>query len=119
VILNGKIISVRRNLWDFLMQARDNGWYNRLWIDALCINQLDGPERDSQVMMMGEIYSRACNVLVWLGPLTSDETRALIEMDIYMDDIKHYFKLGWRHDLWKRLEALFATSMQGSSITLA
>jgi hypothetical protein len=55
VILNGKIIYVQRNLWDFLMQARDNGWYNRLWIDALCINQLDGPERDSQVMMVGEI----------------------------------------------------------------
>ena len=101
VILNGRIIYVRRHLWDFLMQARDNGWYNRLWIDALCINQLDGPERDSQVMMMGEIYSRACNVLVLLGPLTSDETRALIEMEIYMDDIKQYTKLGWRHDLWK------------------
>lgn len=102
VVLNGKIIYVRRNLWDFLMQARDNGWTNRLWVDALCINQEDIPERESQVTMMGEIYSRACNVLVWLGPLTSDETQALMEMDLYLDAIKEYTKLGWRHNLWTR-----------------
>jgi hypothetical protein len=102
VILNGKVLHVRRNLWDFLMLARDNGWTKRLWVDALCINQQDISERDSQVSMMGEIYSRACNVLVWLGPLTPDENRALLEMDLYLDTINRYDKLGWRHDLWSR-----------------
>ncbi|RYP13688.1 hypothetical protein DL765_006770 [Monosporascus sp. GIB2] len=39
-----------------------------LWIDAICINQHDIPERNSQVALMGFIYSNAERVLCWLGP---------------------------------------------------
>lgn len=38
-----------------------------IWIDAVCINQEDLAERSSQVQMMGEIYSKADRVNVWLG----------------------------------------------------
>lgn len=38
-----------------------------IWIDALCINQSDIQERNSQVGMMGTIYSRAFFVFIWLG----------------------------------------------------
>ncbi|PVH83426.1 HET-domain-containing protein, partial [Cadophora sp. DSE1049] len=38
-----------------------------LWIDALCVNQKDTNERNHQVTQMGEIYSHAENVIVWLG----------------------------------------------------
>ncbi|KAK4207887.1 heterokaryon incompatibility protein-domain-containing protein, partial [Rhypophila decipiens] len=44
-----------------------------IWIDALCINQDDVSERGSQVGMMGEIYSRAASVVVWLGLVDSSE----------------------------------------------
>jgi hypothetical protein len=40
-----------------------------LWIDAICINQDDNVEKSKQVPLMGEIYGRAFNVLVWLGEL--------------------------------------------------
>lgn len=36
-------------------------------IDRLCINQEDVEERNQQVGMMGEIYTRASTVHVWLG----------------------------------------------------
>ncbi|KAM6506532.1 hypothetical protein FSOLCH5_013507 [Fusarium solani] len=39
-----------------------------LWIDQICINQADNGEKSEQVGMMGSIYSRAKQVLVWLGP---------------------------------------------------
>ena len=39
-----------------------------LWADALCINQQDIDEKNAQVALMGEIYSNASSVLVWLGP---------------------------------------------------
>ena len=38
-----------------------------LWADALCVNQEDPEERNSQVSMMGDIYRSASRVLVWLG----------------------------------------------------
>ncbi|KAK5174775.1 uncharacterized protein LTR77_001858 [Saxophila tyrrhenica] len=40
----------------------------RLWIDSVCINQDDIPERNAQVEMMAEIYSKAKSAIVWLGP---------------------------------------------------
>jgi len=40
----------------------------RLWVDALCINQHDLQEKSDQVRMMGEIYRRSWNVMVWVGP---------------------------------------------------
>ncbi|KAL5326330.1 hypothetical protein ACEPPN_007468 [Leptodophora sp. 'Broadleaf-Isolate-01'] len=39
-----------------------------MWIDALCINQSDIPEKNLQVQMMGEIYKNAWYTFVWLGP---------------------------------------------------
>jgi hypothetical protein len=37
------------------------------WIDAICINQLDVPERNQQLAMMKWIYFRADTVVIWLG----------------------------------------------------
>lgn len=53
--LNGQTCYVRRNLWEFLVQARHNGWTSRIWVDAICINQNDLQERGWQVPRMGEI----------------------------------------------------------------
>jgi hypothetical protein len=39
-----------------------------LWIDSICINQLDSVEKSSQVGKMGQNYSEAALVLSWLGP---------------------------------------------------
>ncbi|KAH7123341.1 heterokaryon incompatibility protein-domain-containing protein [Dactylonectria estremocensis] len=39
----------------------------RLWVDAVCINQDDLPERVSQVEQMARIYAGARRVLAWLG----------------------------------------------------
>lgn len=50
-----------------------------IWIDALCINQKDVAERQSQVRLMGAVYGKAEQVLCWLGPfndLEDTESRA-------------------------------------------
>lgn len=47
------------------------------WIDALCINQADIPERNSQVQLMGPIYYDATAVAVWLGPTNSDNEETI------------------------------------------
>lgn len=38
-----------------------------LWVDALCINQDDNEERNLQVTMIREIYSKAERCVIWLG----------------------------------------------------
>jgi hypothetical protein len=46
------------------------------WIDAICINQQDNMEKAKQVMLMGDIYRQAQEVIVWLGPATADSDLA-------------------------------------------
>jgi len=48
-----------------------------LWIDAICINQLDANERNNQVGLMGKIYAQAEEVIVWLGPPSEDSELAV------------------------------------------
>jgi len=44
----------------------------RLWIDAICINQSPGLEKNHQVKLMCDIYRIAKRVLVWLAPSKND-----------------------------------------------
>jgi hypothetical protein len=65
--LNGADFYVGKNLWDALHYLRGRAEAMPFWIDAICINQDDIPERNKQLRMMHHIYSRAHLVLVWLG----------------------------------------------------
>ncbi|OAL43357.1 hypothetical protein IQ07DRAFT_552588 [Pyrenochaeta sp. DS3sAY3a] len=66
--INGKVFQVRANLFRFLDTARNKGYYDRYyWIDALCIDQSNVIERNHQVQQMGQIFSNAETVLMWLG----------------------------------------------------
>lgn len=42
-----------------------------LWVDALCINQNNNHEKTHQVKLMGDIYRRTRQGLIWLGDLES------------------------------------------------
>jgi hypothetical protein len=55
--------------------------FRTLWVDAICINQRDLAERNQQVQVMGDIYSEAAQVIVWLGERnqTSDLAFDLLE----------------------------------------
>lgn len=48
-----------------------------LWADAVCINQSDLEERSAQVAVMGDIFAQADRVLVWLGPISVNNTEPL------------------------------------------
>ena len=48
-----------------------------MWIDQICINQTDIEERDSQVLLMRDIYEHAARVQIWLGEATSDPPSSL------------------------------------------
>jgi hypothetical protein len=51
------------------------------WIDALCVDQENIFERNSQVAKMAEIYKRAYSVVVWLGKEDEYTTDALTTIE--------------------------------------
>lgn len=58
---------ITANLFEGLRRIRNTDDMEIAWADAICINQTDKKERSSQVNLMGEIYDRAAEVIVWLG----------------------------------------------------
>ncbi|CAO2649240.1 Nn.00g066250.m01.CDS01 [Neocucurbitaria sp. VM-36] len=83
IIVNNHAVEVEENLFEYLkwvisMRFRysEKGGssdqlydYPRLlmWIDALCINQMDLSERAAQVQLMARIYKSAKIILAWVG----------------------------------------------------
>lgn len=60
---------VRRNVWEFLTSgvARKKLSGRPIYIDAICINQLDNNEKGHQIQLMQSVYSQALEVIIWLG----------------------------------------------------
>ena len=75
ILLDGLEFQVTSNLESALRHLRYHDRNRTLWIDAICINQVDILERSTQIQQMGNIYREAHQVTVWLGP----ETEQLVE----------------------------------------
>lgn len=69
ISVNGSAFDIRINLWQFLDTLRIHSENNDLplWIDQITIDQGNDEERNHQVQLMGDIYSSAKDVIVWLG----------------------------------------------------
>ncbi|KAH7370435.1 heterokaryon incompatibility protein-domain-containing protein [Rhexocercosporidium sp. MPI-PUGE-AT-0058] len=62
---------VQENLYHALLALRKVNQTRILWVDAICVNQLDIEERGSQIQQMCGIYGQAERVITWVG-LDSD-----------------------------------------------
>lgn len=69
ILVDGQEMLVTANLAGALDYLYDSDGPRKLWVDAICINQEDIPERSQQVQNMTEIYTKAKNVVVWIGLL--------------------------------------------------
>jgi hypothetical protein len=67
ISLDGQAFAVSVNLFFALANFRHRLTARMLWIDAICVNQMDIPERNAQVAMMRSIYGNSIRTLVWLG----------------------------------------------------
>lgn len=66
-MMTKKRILVKPNLFRALKALRDSEQEVAVWVDAICINQSNQAEKESQVSRMAEIYSTADLVAIWLG----------------------------------------------------
>ncbi|KAB8293426.1 hypothetical protein EYC80_007741 [Monilinia laxa] len=76
ILCNGQNLLITENLLFALTEfskhnSKENGdKFERedlFWIDGICINQDSIEERNIQVGMMGDIYSKCSQVIIWLG----------------------------------------------------
>lgn len=89
VQIDAKNYNVTENLYLALLHLRLPYEDRLLWVDAICIDQSNLRERGHQVGQMGEIYSLASRVLVWLGHGTE-------ETDMFLDSLKELERQGIR-----------------------
>lgn len=116
-----------RNLEIALRHLREVFGRLTLWIDALCINQCDDAEKGVQVSMMGEVFSRAQKVIIWVGEATASSDAMMTALNgIDFDDIseavyehwkatfKEFEKRPWFTRAWVLQEIVLAR--EGSSL---
>jgi hypothetical protein len=82
--LNGKPFHVWPNLFSALKAIRRSDTELLIWIDAVCINQLDESEKKHQLSLMGNVYKSAEQVLAWVGPAADDS-------DMLLDYARKYY----------------------------
>ncbi|KAJ2974812.1 hypothetical protein NQ176_g5862 [Zarea fungicola] len=71
-VISGNLHYALRQIFTVLQPGK---W---LWIDSLCINQLDAVEKSWQVAQMGRVFEAAELVYVCMGP-AADDSDLLIE----------------------------------------
>ena len=74
---NDAHLLVQQNLNLALRHLRSRHAIRTLWIDAVCINQADIEERNKQVTLMRDIYSKASQVVAWIGDERPIDTAAM------------------------------------------
>jgi hypothetical protein len=67
LLCDNRMIFITPNCESALRYLRHKKNSVTLWVDAVCIDQDNWDERAHQVDMMGDIYRRACEVVIWLG----------------------------------------------------
>ena len=75
-----RTLAVTSNLAEALQYLRYEKMPRVLWIDAICVNQQNVPERGHQVSRMADIYRSASPVLIWLGPEFASSDVAMREL---------------------------------------
>jgi hypothetical protein len=89
VFCHGLQMRITSNCEAALRKLRPRSGSRTLWIDAICINQTSIAEKNQQVPLMGEIYRKASQVIVWIGR-GSPQTDAALD---YLSTVAELSKL--------------------------
>ncbi|RYC78789.1 hypothetical protein BFJ63_vAg18338 [Fusarium oxysporum f. sp. narcissi] len=89
--LEFSVLHVTSSVGEILNRFRSPLGLVTLWIDQICIDQSNNTEKSDQVRMMSEIYSRASQVLIWLGNPDNvyDSTRFMLKMEAVGNLARH------------------------------
>jgi hypothetical protein len=84
ILVDGMCFSIRQNLASFFnmtvtkrLSSRIKRHFPLFWIDQICIDQSNIPEKNHQVKLMADIYANAKRVVIWLGDAADDSDFAM------------------------------------------
>ncbi|KAK1760105.1 heterokaryon incompatibility protein-domain-containing protein [Echria macrotheca] len=72
---DGHDLQITQSAYNVLRRLRHENTARRIWIDGLCIHQMDLAEKKAAVTRMQDIYSSAAEVVIWLGEATPADER--------------------------------------------
>ena len=112
VICNGRRLAITAHLDAALRRFRKTTWW-MLWVDALCIDQTNIPERNYQVSIMKHIYSQASRTCVYLGEACPQDEEALLLMRVLGECTKTDYRSSAglphpNHPAWEAMQSLFS-----------
>jgi hypothetical protein len=84
---DGKELAVTQNLYEALLQIRDDEIPIIIWADAVCIDQSNEREKELQILLMAEIFAKATRVVVWLGEERNSSHEALNAIRVASEDL--------------------------------
>ena len=83
ILCNGQQLHVPRRLEVALRNMRYLERTRMLWADAICINQSDNAEKESQVQLMRTIFSNAQRTLIFLGDAEEKQTHKMSKFALW------------------------------------
>jgi hypothetical protein len=114
-----KTVTISSSLAAALYRLRSTEHSVFLWIDQVCINQLDISEKQRQIPLMGLIYTNATNTVIWLGdeegqaPSLALGTMEFVYARLQMSDVeitpKDFARLDFPppdHRAWRTVQQL-------------
>jgi hypothetical protein len=113
ITLDGCPFPVGQNAYSVLLHLRSETESQRLWIDAICINQTNYEERARQVQKMRYVFSTATSVVAWLGPSSDDSSLAfahlkhLSEISLTAQVVFQKYLADSEKSAWSALGSLF------------
>lgn len=102
IFVNKVQVPVNPSLYDALVSLRQRDSLRRIWIDAICLNQMSVAERSREVQKMGLIYNQARTVNVFLGAPSRSGTTLINNFILFLNRsdagraIEKYAKEGLR-----------------------
>lgn len=112
IVCNGRRLVITANLHLALVHLRRAGEHILpLWIDSICIWQVQSAEKTQQMRTMKQIYQKAAEVIIWLGP-SHEGTETALEI------IKEVAK-GKRVGVLCRVSASFYRDRLGDELSAA
>lgn len=92
--LDHGLIKITSSLASVLHRLKSSQHSIYLWVDQICVNQLDNREKEQQIPLMGEIYTKATNTIIWLGdendenPGLAFETMEAVHARLQLSDVE-------------------------------
>lgn len=73
----GQSLLVTQNRANVMRRVRHETRPRKIWIDAICIDQANTHERSHQVNLMGQIYAKAAQVIIYIGEQDNSTSKAM------------------------------------------